>query len=101
MEQPVFAADPHGRTTPFDAHVRRTAPDRHRPPPLVRRSYDYHHGAEDQGLLFPCFRRDLNKGFEAVRHRLQGEAMAKYTLTVGGGYFFVPPSADAWLAAST
>ncbi|MEU0443791.1 Dyp-type peroxidase [Streptomyces sp. NPDC006186] len=100
-EQPVFAADPHGKTTPLDAHVRRAAPDRRRPPPMVRRSYNYHHGAEDQGLIFSCFQRDLDKGFEAVQHRLQGEAMTKYTLTVGGGYFFVPPPGNAWLAAAT
>ncbi|MEU7384188.1 MULTISPECIES: Dyp-type peroxidase [unclassified Streptomyces] len=98
-EQPVFAADPHGKTTPLDAHVRRAAPDRRHPPPLVRRGYNYHRGADDQGLIFSCFQRDLEKGFETVQHRLQGEAMAKYTLTVGGGYFFVPPSGDAWLDA--
>ncbi|MFB9739284.1 Dyp-type peroxidase [Streptomyces thermocoprophilus] len=101
-EQPVFAADPHGKTTPLDAHVRRAAPDRRRlPPPMVRRSYNYHQGTEDQGLIFSCFQRVLDKGFEAVQHRLQGEAMSKYTLTVGGGYFFVPPPGDAWLAAAT
>jgi hypothetical protein len=27
--------------------------------------------------------------------------MAKYTLTTGGGYFFVPPPGDAWLNALT
>lgn len=44
---------------------------------------------------------DLAKGFEALQHRLQGEAMAKYTLTTGGGYFFVPPPGDTWLRAIT
>ncbi|GAA3246858.1 hypothetical protein GCM10020256_74750 [Streptomyces thermocoprophilus] len=68
---------------------------------MVRRSYNYHQGTEDQGLIFSCFQRVLDKGFEAVQHRLQGEAMSKYTLTVGGGYFFVPPPGDAWLAAAT
>lgn len=100
-ERPVFAADPHGRTTPLDSHVRRAAPDRRHPPPLVRRSYNYRRGADDQGLIFCCFQRDLAKGFEAVQHRLRGEALAKYTLTVGGGYFFVPPPGDGWLAALT
>ncbi|WP_344015861.1 hypothetical protein [Streptomyces thermospinosisporus] len=100
-ERPVFTADPHGRTTPLDSHVRRAAPDRRRPPPLVRRSYNYRRGADDQGLIFCCFQRDLAKGFEAVQHRLRGEALAKYTLTVGGGYFFVPPPGDGWLAALT
>ncbi|NEB05194.1 Dyp-type peroxidase [Streptomyces sp. SID13726] len=100
-EQPAFTADPHGTITPLDAHVRRAAPDRRHPPPLVRRGYNYHHGPDDQGLIFSCFQRDLKKGFEAVQHRLQGEAMAKYALTVGGGYFFVPPPGDSWLDALT
>ncbi|MFF7043699.1 Dyp-type peroxidase [Streptomyces massasporeus] len=96
-ERAVFATDPHGKTTPLDAHVRRAAPDRRHPPPMVRRSYNYDRGADDQGLIFSCFQSDLEKGFEAVQRRLQGEAMAKYTLTTGGGYFFVPPPGEAWL----
>lgn len=98
-ERAVFATDPHGRTTPLDAHVRRAAPDRRNPPPMVRRSYNYHRGPDDQGLIFSCFQRDLERGFEAVQRRLEGEAMARYTLTTGGGYFFVPPVGDAWLHA--
>ena len=98
-EQPAFGADPHGKITPLDAHVRKATPDRRTPPPLVRRGYNYQRAADDQGLIFSCFQRDLAQGFEAVQHRLQGEAMAKYTLTVGGGYFFVPPPGDEWLHA--
>jgi deferrochelatase/peroxidase EfeB len=75
------------------------APSRRNPPPLVRRGYNYHHSDNDQGLIFSCFQHDLAQGFEAVQHRLQGEAMAKYTLTIGGGYFFVPPPGDGWLNA--
>lgn len=98
-EQPAFGADPQGRITPLDAHVRRATPDRRNPPPLIRRGYNYHRSTEDQGLIFSCFQRDLAQGFEAVQRQLQGEAMAKYTLTVGGGYFFVPPPGDGWLHA--
>jgi deferrochelatase/peroxidase EfeB len=100
-ERVTFAADPHGRITPLDSHVRRAAPNPRNPPPIVRRSYNYHRGTDDQGLIFSCFQSDLEKGFEAVQRRLQGEAMAKYTLTTGGGYFFVPPPGDAWLNALT
>ncbi|MFE6663702.1 Dyp-type peroxidase [Streptomyces sp. NPDC057697] len=96
-EQPGFAADPDGRATPLDSHVRRAAPDRRNPPPLVRRSYNYDRGSGDRGLVFSCFQRDLATGFEAVQKRLEGEAMAKYVLTTGGGYFFVPPPGDAWI----
>ncbi|MCL7377077.1 Dyp-type peroxidase [Streptomyces sp. 35G-GA-8] len=95
-EEPNFAADPKGRLTPLDSHVRLAAPDRRDPPPLVRRSYSYDRGDGDSGLVFSCFQRDLAKGFEAVQKRLEGEAMAKYLLTTGGGYYFVPPPGDAW-----
>ncbi|MFE1963120.1 Dyp-type peroxidase [Streptomyces sp. NPDC059479] len=98
-EEPNFAADPRGRLTPLDAHVRLAAPDRRNPPPLVRRSYSYDRGNGDTGLIFSCFQRDLVQGFEAVQKRLEGEAMAKYILTTGGGYFFVPPPGDAWIDA--
>ncbi|MER8236644.1 Dyp-type peroxidase [Streptomyces sp. NPDC094049] len=97
--RPDFGTDPQGRLTPLDAHVRRAAPDRCDPPPLVRRSYAYDSGPDDRGLLFSCFQRDLAAGFETVQRRLAGEAMTQYQLTVGGGYFFVPPPGDAWPAA--
>lgn len=61
------------------------------PAALVRRSYSYDRGNGDRGLIFSWFQRDLAKGFEAVQKRLEGKAMAKYILTTGGGYFFVPP----------
>ncbi|MFJ2871393.1 Dyp-type peroxidase [Streptomyces sp. NPDC087298] len=96
-EHPGFAADPTGRATPLDSHVRLAAPDRRNPPPLVRRSYNYDRGDGDSGLIFSCFQRDLATGFEAVQKRLEGEAMAKYILTTGGGYFFVPPPGEAWI----
>lgn len=98
-ERAVFATDPHGKITPLDAHVRRAAPNPRTPPPMVRRSYNYQRAPDDQGLIFSCFQSDLEKGFEAVQRRLQGEAMAKYALTTGGGYFFVPPPGDTWLRA--
>ncbi|MFJ6438287.1 Dyp-type peroxidase [Streptomyces sp. NPDC091416] len=99
-EEPNFAADPKGKATPLDSHVRLAAPDRRNPPPVVRRSYSYDHGNGDTGLIFSCFQRDLAKGFEAVQKRLESEAMAKYLLTTGGGYFFIPPPGDAWIDAA-
>lgn len=98
-EQPSFAADPTGRFTPLDSHVRLAVPDRRNPPPIVRRSYSYDRGNGDTGIIFSCFQRDLSQGFEATLKRLEGESMAKYLLTVGGGYFFVPPSGDGWIGA--
>ncbi|MFJ2407189.1 Dyp-type peroxidase [Streptomyces xanthochromogenes] len=87
-EDPDFVPDPQGRVTPLDSHVRLVTPDRASPPPIVRRSYSYNRGSEDAGLIFSCFQRDLKAGFEAAQRRLEGEAMAKYILTKGGGYFF-------------
>lgn len=98
-EQPNYAADPAGKLTPLDSHVRLAVPDRRQSPPLVRRSYSYDRGDGDVGLVFSCFQRDLAQGFEAVQKRLEGEAMAKYLLTTGGGYFFVPPPGDEWIDA--
>ncbi|MGW2240685.1 Dyp-type peroxidase [Streptomyces sp. NPDC001759] len=100
-ERAAFTSDPKGKITPLDAHVRRAAPDPRQPPPMVRRGYNYRRSTDDQGLIFSCFQRDLAQGFEAVQRRLQDEAMAKYTLTIGGGYFFVPPPGDSWLDALT
>ncbi|MEV6727099.1 Dyp-type peroxidase [Streptomyces xanthochromogenes] len=99
-EEPDFVSDPHGRVTPLDSHVRLVTPDRASPPPIVRRSYSYNRGSEDAGLIFSCFQRDLKAGFEAAQRRLKGEAMAKYILTKGGGYFFLPPPGEEWIAAA-
>ncbi|WP_394817727.1 hypothetical protein [Streptomyces doebereineriae] len=96
-----LSADASGKITPLDAHVRRAAPDRRKPPPLVRRGYTYQRGGSDRGLLFSCFQHDLEEGFEAVQRRLEGEAMAKYTLTIGGGYYFIPPPGTTWLETLT
>lgn len=98
-EESNFGADPKGRQTPLDSHVRLAAPDRRNPPQLVRHSYSYDRGGGDTGIIFSCFQRDLVEGFEAVQKRLEGEALAKYVLTTGGGYFFVPPPGDAWIDA--
>jgi deferrochelatase/peroxidase EfeB len=97
---PNFAADPDGRITPLDAHIRRANP---RTPEteasrILRRSYSYRRGKDstgrvDEGLIFICFQQDLERGFATVQRRLQGEALDKYVLPFGGGYFFVLPAA--------
>lgn len=96
-----YAADPDGQVTPLDAHIRRANPrtpesERTR---ILRRSYSYGKG-DDQGLVFICFQRDPEAGFAAAQHRLTGEALQRYVLPFGGGYYFVPPSVAA-LAALT
>ncbi|HEY5821910.1 MAG TPA: Dyp-type peroxidase, partial [Propionibacteriaceae bacterium] len=100
--EPDFAADPDGVTTPLDSHVRRAHPrDGGSAPPLIRRSWTYAGsdaaGTNETGIMFLCFQRDLQVGFEAVQRRLHGQALDLYLLTVGGGYFVVPPvSSTPW-----
>jgi deferrochelatase/peroxidase EfeB len=64
------------------------------PPELLRRGYSYRAGHEE-GLLFVAFQRDLDRGFAGVQRRLAGEPLGRYTLAVGGGYFFLPPAGAA------
>lgn len=73
-ERAVFASDSDGKITPLDAHVRKAAPDRRHPPPLVRRGYNYHRSTDDHGLIFSCFQRDLTQGFEAVQTPTAGRS---------------------------
>jgi deferrochelatase/peroxidase EfeB len=97
---PNFATDPDGRITPLDAHIRRANP---RTPEteasrILRRSYSYRRGRDaagqpDEGLIFVCFQQDVERGFATVQRRLRGEALERYVLPFGGGYFFVLPAA--------
>ncbi|MDG4828200.1 Dyp-type peroxidase [Solwaraspora sp. WMMD1047] len=97
-DEPRYADDPHGRVIALDAHVRRANP---RTPEseanrILRRGYSYRRpragaGHPDEGLIFVCFQADLERGFVTVQRRLVGEALDRYVLTFGGGYFFAPP----------
>jgi deferrochelatase/peroxidase EfeB len=84
--------------TPLDSHVRRANPRRpgSTPPAMLRRGYSYRAGHDmagrpEEGLLFVALQRDLELGFAGVQRRLAGEPLGRYVLTVGGGYYFVPP----------
>ncbi len=97
-QTPDYAADPGGRVTPLDAHIRLANP---RTPAsqanlILRRAFNYSNGVAssgqlDQGLLFMAFQADLAKGFVAVQERLNGEPLEEYIKPVGGGYFYVLP----------
>jgi deferrochelatase/peroxidase EfeB len=99
---PNYSGDPDGRITPLDSHIRRANPhtsasDAHR---ILRRGWSYRTAdttgdATDEGQIFTCFQRDLDKGFVTVQRRLAGEALERYTLTFGGGYYFVLPEPTA------
>lgn len=56
--------------------------------------WNYRDGAED-GTLFLAYTNNLSR-FETLQRRVIGDALSRYTLTVGGGYFFVPP--PKWIA---
>ncbi|MFC4532024.1 Dyp-type peroxidase [Sphaerisporangium dianthi] len=90
--RPAFADDPDGTATPLDAHVRRANPGTPGTPAprMLRRGYSYHEGPQDQGMLFVAYQGDLELGFAGVQRRLAGQPLDRYTLTVGGGYFFLP-----------
>jgi deferrochelatase/peroxidase EfeB len=99
-EEPFdYAGDPDGHVIRLDAHIRRANPrtadsERHR---ILRRGYSYRRSVPsaaepDEGLIFVCFQRDPERGFAAIQNRLTGEALQRYVLTFGGGYYFVPPS---------
>ncbi len=95
---PDFAADPDGRLTPLDAHIRLANP---RTPDsaasrMLRRPFNYvngvlKNGQLDQGLLFIAFQSNLERSFIAVQRRLDGEPLEEYVKPVGGGYFFTLP----------
>ncbi|CAK9885177.1 MAG: Deferrochelatase/peroxidase EfeB [Candidatus Erwinia impunctatus] len=95
---PDYAADPEGKLTPLDAHIRLANP---RTPEteknlMLRRGYSYSLGISnagqlEMGLLFVCYQHDLEAGFLTVQRRLDGEALEEYIKPVGGGYFFALP----------
>lgn len=95
---PDYAADPEGRLTPLDAHIRLANPrdalgERHL---LLRRPFNYSNGVTksgqlDQGLLFIAWQASLHDGFIAAQARLDGEPLEEYIKPVGGGYFFALP----------
>ncbi|WEH43298.1 Dyp-type peroxidase [Streptomyces sp. AM 2-1-1] len=100
---PDYRSDPDGRKISFDSHIRRANP---RTPETadslpLRRSYNFDRGltpdgALDVGLNFCCYQQDIERQFEAVQRRLNGERLADFTVARGGGYFLVLPGvADA------
>lgn len=93
-ETPDFTADPDGVTVALDAHIRRANPrtpesQAHR---ILRRGWSYTGGPVGAGQIFVCYQRDPEKGFATIQRRLAGEALEKYLLPFGGGYWFVPPT---------
>ncbi len=98
FDVPDYAADAEGLATPLDSHIRLANPRTAETEDsiILRRPFNYSNGVTkagqlDQGLLFICYQADLEKGFIAVQHRLDGEPLEEYIKPVGGGYFFALP----------
>jgi deferrochelatase/peroxidase EfeB len=98
FDVPDYAADPEGRATPRDAHIRLANPRDAAASAntILRRPFNYSNGVTrsgqlDQGLLFICYQADLEAGFIAVQRKLNGEPLEEYIKPVGGGYFFTLP----------
>lgn len=98
-DDPDYAQDPEGHTVALDAHIRKANPRTAQTQVnrILRRGYSYDRGVDangtvDSGLVFVCFQQDLERGFATVQRRLAGEALERYVLPFGGGYFFVPPA---------
>jgi deferrochelatase/peroxidase EfeB len=97
-----YASDPDGRFIALDAHIRRANPRTAGSADgrMLRRGYSFGRGVDpagqrDEGLMFICFQKDLERAFATVQRRLAGEALSKYILPVGGGYFFALPGVSA------
>jgi deferrochelatase/peroxidase EfeB len=97
-----YTSDPDGRFVPLDAHIRRANPRTSASVDsrMLRRGYSFGRGVDaagqrDEGLIFICFQQDLERSFATVQRRLAGEALSKYILPVGGGYFFALPGVSA------
>ena len=99
---PDYAADPKGKVTPLDAHIRlanpRTAATRDNL--ILRRGFSYTRGYDgagqlDQGLAFVSYQKSIATGFMAVQSRLNGEPLEEYIRPEGGGFFFALPGVPA------
>ncbi len=97
-DEPDFGADPEGKVTPLDAHIRLANP---RTPEtagqrILRKGFSFSRGFDgsgqlDQGLAFVSYQRSIDRQFMPIQERLAGEPLEEYIVAQGGGFFFVLP----------
>ena len=94
---PDYAADPDGKVTPLDAHIRLANPRTKETEDslILRRGINFSRGFDadghlDQGLAFVSFQRRMQQ-FLATQARLAGEPLEEYIEPQGGGFFFALP----------
>ncbi|WP_026791186.1 iron uptake transporter deferrochelatase/peroxidase subunit [Pleomorphomonas oryzae] len=98
FDLPNFTADPEGKATPLDAHIRlaNARDEASKAHTILRRPFNYSNGVTrsgqlDQGLLFICYQANLERGFITVQRKLNGEPLEEYIKPVGGGFFYTLP----------
>jgi deferrochelatase/peroxidase EfeB len=97
-DEPDFASDPNGDTTPLDAHIRLANP---RTPEtasqrILRKGFSFSRGFDgagrlDQGLAFVSYQRSIDRQFMPIQERLAGEPLEEYIQPEGGGFYYVLP----------
>lgn len=79
-----------------DAHVRRAHPLPSGAPGLMlRRSYSYSRGPQDQGLIFVAFQRSLLTFTRTQARMDEQDALMEFTRTTGSGTFLILPGFTA------
>ncbi len=94
---PDYAADPEGKATPLDSHIRLAnagpcGEGQHHPAPPVQllERRDQVRPARSGPVVY-LLPGHLEAGFITVQSKLNGEPLEEYIKPVGGGYFYTLP----------
>jgi deferrochelatase/peroxidase EfeB len=102
---PNYGADPDGKLTPLDAHIRLANPRTAEAADdlIFRKGLSFSRGFDDGGrldlgLAFVSYQRTMGQ-FLRTQARLKGEPLEEYIEPQGGGFFYALPGAPegTWL----